>query len=200
MRIFSAAAVVAFLLICHTEAAVAQQDSVFVVKSAGETLLRVNEDGNVGIGIPIPTQKLHVGGGITADSAKLNRIRFSDDTEITTAAPAVHAPAFAAGWENAGTFFSLSWAPAAYLKDNSGLVRFDGAVRRTSGTGDLIMTLPVGFRPRGTTLIRVLNYGSGARHDGMIVIYETGNVHFLGIEGAAPAVVLLNSISFLPAP
>jgi hypothetical protein len=170
--------------------AFAQQDSVLAVTRTGESLLRVNVDGNVGIGISQPTQKLQVVGGVLADSANLGLLRFGDSTRIITAKVALLEPAFVSGWSHG----SGMWPSAGYAKDNSGFVRLDGSVVKTAG-GNAIMTLPEGYRPRGFMVFPVYNSNSYPT-PGWIIIEVSGLVTFQQTT-AAPGTVMLTGISFL---
>ncbi|HEX6750739.1 MAG TPA: tail fiber domain-containing protein [Longimicrobium sp.] len=64
-------------------------DSVVAVTKNGETLLRVNVDGRVGIGTSTPDRKLTVNGSVGADSVvAASGFKFPDGTVQTTAAVA----------------------------------------------------------------------------------------------------------------
>ncbi|HEX9937073.1 MAG TPA: tail fiber domain-containing protein [Longimicrobium sp.] len=95
-------------------AARAQTDSVFAVTRSGESFLRVNVDGKVGIGTSTPDRRLTVNGSLRADSVVATAgVKFPDGSVQTTAAgsasgTSVNTPstlvardasgAFAAGW------------------------------------------------------------------------------------------------------
>jgi hypothetical protein len=97
-------------------------------------------------------------------------------------------PAFQNGWVNYGDTFQ----PAAFYKDNQGIVHFEGMLK--SGTiGTVIFTLPTGYIPaRYKYFCCATNNGSGSVI-GEIVVYPNGEVH---VTVGATNYVSLDGISF----
>lgn len=90
------------------------------------------------------------------------------------------AVSFGSGWEDYGT-----WATAAFCKDPMGFVHLRGLVKRTSGTGTTICTLPEGYRPAAQRLYGVYGDAGAGRIDittAGAVLYTSGGTGFLSLE------------------
>src|SRR5688500_12408770 len=100
-------------------AAQAPADSVFAVTRAGSSLFRVNVNGNVGVGVSDPTRRLTVDGGVLADSATVNQVRFADGSFVESMRITPIAAPYAAGWADntIGGYAGLT-----YYKDPAGVV------------------------------------------------------------------------------
>ena len=76
-------------------------------------------------------------------------------------------PALANSWVN----FDTNWQAARFIKDAAGVVHIEGLVK--SGTiGQVIFTLPVGYRPAKEFLISTNSNNAVARMD----VYDDGTV------------------------
>src|SRR5690349_4042583 len=100
MRASHLLAVSALLAALSSPLRAQSQDSAFAVSRGGQSLFRVNTNGNVGVGVSNPSQRLTVDGGVMADSAtvqslrvsggvqadsvSVSRVRFPDGGEITS--------------------------------------------------------------------------------------------------------------------
>lgn len=136
-------AVAAVALIAMPRVSLAQQDSVFIIQRNEQTLMRVNANGNVGIGVPMPLVKLHILGGLAADSIRTGSVRFSDGSALTTAAPATrHQAVYGSGWGS-----SPGELPVTFMKDQNGVVYLQGTAATTGTAGRTVFTLPEGYRP-----------------------------------------------------
>jgi hypothetical protein len=160
-------------------------DSVLAISRNGASLLRVNVDGNVGIGNPSPGQRLTVNGGVQADSISVQRVRFGDGTSLTTTGITTFTPSFGAGWASAATAgcSPAGNAETVYYKDVNGIVHIEGDVRRISGGAPLLMTLPVGYRPRGAMTFRITAPCSNSAGTAYVRIYASGEVYVAGWDG-----------------
>jgi hypothetical protein len=74
-------------------------------------------------------------------ASQLSELR--SDVDVLKAPMAWIAPTLGDGWQNYGS----QWVPAGYMRDPLGFVHLRGLVRRTSGTSQVIFTLPDGYRP-----------------------------------------------------
>ena len=79
-------------------------------------------------------------------------------------------PPFAAQWENSGN----KLAPVSFYKDREGVVHLEGLASQESNGGDLVFTLPSGYRPKERLLFQVFGY-SGAPTDAFVD--PDGTVH-----------------------
>lgn len=100
-------------------------------------------------------------------------------------------PAFGTNWRNdtAGS----GYADCSFYKDGLGIVRLQGAVEYTAGTGagTVVFTLPAGYRPEATKFKTVIVTGPTT---GYLAIATTGEV-LLG-SGDASGLLLLDDITF----
>jgi hypothetical protein len=136
----------AVLSVSATQVYAQQADSVFTVSKAGKSLLRVNVDGNVGIGTSTPSQRLTVDGGVKADSATLKLVRFADGSTLSSGSATFLLPSYNAGFG----FGRIDSAPLVFYKDSNGIVHFDGFLHRDYHNThySVAFTLPPGYRPR----------------------------------------------------
>jgi hypothetical protein len=147
----------------------AQSDSVFAVSRSGTSLLRVNVDGNVGVGTSDPRQRLTVNGGVQADSASVSRVRFADGSSVSSMRITPLSASYAAGWQNFSTF-----TPMSYYLDPAGIVHLEGAALYTGSGGQvstLFFVLPEGYRPARNQLAAV-----ASDQPVIVVIRSNGNV------------------------
>lgn len=106
------------------------------------------------------------------------------------------------GWVQAS--FGPSWSPYAYSssgrdyhiagskKSPLNRVWLRGMAERTSGTDDLVMTLPQSQWPKKKKRFIAANYGGGAAHN-YLEIHVDGSVHF---AGSGHSIITLDGISF----
>jgi hypothetical protein len=188
------------LLICGSTLAPlcahAQSDSVFAVSQSGTSLLRVNTDGNVGIGISNPSQRLTVNGGVQADSARVARVRFDDGSSVSSMLITPTPANYLSDWSD----FGNGYTPVVSYKDPFGIVHLEGTAwytgNSTSSSGAL--TLPVGQRPAGA--MTVLAYGANGTM--MVTILSSGGVNIRYYSGAtleSSALISFTGITFLAA-
>lgn len=174
----------------------AQTDSVFAVSKAGVSLLRVNVDGNVGVGTSSPTQRLTVSGGVKADSAQVTRVRFDDGSSLSSTTITTFAPTFEANWDN---FTQGGFTQARYFKDLSGVVHLEGvAIYDGTSSPSTMMYLPSGFRPSTTQIALAINLQSATVIE--VVINPDGAVRIFPLAGGsiANALISLTGVQFLP--
>jgi hypothetical protein len=93
------------------------------------------------------------------------------------------APAFGSGWGNYGSGYNN----CSFLKDASGVVHLRGLANGTPTTQATIFTLPVGYRPVGTSIFIVGMQTSGY---GRVDVFSNGIVQING----APAGLLWVSL------
>lgn len=109
-------------------------------------------------------------------------------TQLATALAAVTktTATLAANWT------AVTATPPKYYKDSAGVVHLEGAAgHATNGAGEIMLTLPVGFRPSETRTVPVAAAGTSNA-----VITSDGNVTILGSPGTNS--VYLDSIHFHP--
>jgi hypothetical protein len=174
----------------------AQTDSVFAVSRAGTSLLRVNTDGNVGIGISNPSQRLTVNGGVQADSARVARVRFDDGSSVSSMLITPTPANYGVDWSD----FGNGYTSVVSYKDPFGIVHLEGTTWYTgnSTTSSVALTLPAGQRPAGA--MTVLAYGANGTM--MVTILSSGAVNVRYYSGAtleSSALVSFTDITFLAA-
>jgi len=104
-----------------------------------------------------------------------------------SAQPAWITPTLVNGWADYGSGFS----PIRYMKDSMGFVRIRGMVK--SGTINATMfTLPVGYRPVGTSMFVGMSGGGAVRID----ITATGAVATVGGAAGTQSFTSLENIVF----
>ena len=94
---------------------------------------------------------------------------------------------YGSGWTD---YDASSFTPGQYYKDITGIVYLRGVVKRTSGTGTLIGTLPVGFRPLKTV-------GGGAYGDGGLAnvqVESNGQINL--VSGSTGGFIYLDRFFF----
>jgi hypothetical protein len=175
----------------------AQSDSVFAVTLSGNSLLRVNVDGNVGVGISNPSQRLTVSGGVQADSARLARVRFDDGSSVSSMLITPTPANYGTDWSD----FGNGYTPVHSYKDPFGIVHIEGTAWYTgnSTSSSAALTLPVGQRPSGA--ITTVVYGANGLM--MVTMLSSGVVNVRYYSGAtleSSALVSFTGITFLAAP
>ena len=174
----------------------AQTDSVFAVSRAGASLLRVNVDGNVGIGTSDPGQRLTVSGGVRADSALVTLVRFDDGSSLSSTSISTFAPTLQPDWE---IFTQGGFTEARYYQDLSGIVHLEGvAIYSGSSSPSTMFYLPAGYRPNASHVTLAMNLQSGQPVE--VVINPDGAVRILPLSGGtiANALISLTGVHFLP--
>ena len=79
-------------------------------------------------------------------------------------------PTLLNGWEP----YANTHSQPAYYKDQFGVVHLRGMVKRTSGVGTQLLTLPVGYRPEKTSYFVGTRSGSDACR---IAVLDIGSVY-----------------------
>ena len=127
---------------------------------------------NVGIGNPMPTEKLEVEGNI-----KMSGIIINENYQ---------APSLLNGWVNFGGVY----APAGFYKDKEQRVHLIGLIKGgTSSMNTVICILPVGYRPSttGRIIFDILGDNGSARidvaADGSVVIMGNGSSTWMNLTG-----------------
>lgn len=123
--------------------------------------------------------------GTTINAGVMNANFSGIDARITAleTVPAFQAPVFLGQWADVGG----QWATAGYTKDAMGFVHLRGLIKRWTGTGANIFTLPVGYRPAA-----VLQFPARCGDDTMCYIHvnPNGNVDFGGVGSPAGSLTL----------
>lgn len=174
----------------------AQSDSVFAVSHAGASLLRVNVDGNVGVGTSSPAQRLTVSGGVRADSALVTRVRFDDGSSLASTSITTVAPTFEADWDN---FTQGGFTQARFFKDLSGVIHLEGvAIYSGTSSPSTVFYLPSGYRPSASQVTIAMNLQSGQPVE--VVINPDGAVRIFPLSGGtiANALISFTGVQFLP--
>jgi hypothetical protein len=93
------------------------------------------------------------------------------NAKAASTAPAWVAPVLNTGWRN---FESAGlWQVAGYTKDAMGFVHLRGMVTRESGSDDVILTLPEGYRPEKQEMFPQAISANWGR----VTVYPDGTVH-----------------------
>jgi hypothetical protein len=174
----------------------AQSDSVFAVSQSGASLLRVNVDGNVGIGISTPSQRLTVNGGVQADSARVSRVRFDDGSSVSSMLITPTPANYGSDWSD----FGNGYTSVVSYKEPLGIVHLEGTAWYTgnSTSSSVALTLPAGQRPAGA--LSMLAYGANGTM--MVTILSSGAVSVRYYSGAtleSSALISFTGITFLAA-
>ncbi len=105
-------------------------------------------------------------------------------------------PPFASGSGNFPTMGPVTFNPVGFYKDRAGIVHLEGAA--TVGEGQVIFTLPPGYRPAPNTLHPFV--GLGEETTGIVFVAGAGvnleNVILEGMVIATEDEAVLNGISF----
>jgi len=179
--------IAAVCLLSAPQVSLAQQDSVFIIRKNDQTLMRVNANGNVGIGVSMPLVKLHILGGLATDSIRTGSIRFADGSALNTAAPAArHQAVYGPGW-------GANSEPVTYMKDQNGVVYIQGTAKPVGFTGLVVFTLPPGYRPANNIVMEFLVQDAGAPARLIGTILPDGNV----TVQYPVQIIFFNNIAFL---
>ena len=81
-------------------------------------------------------------------------------------------PPFAEEWENGAPGLT----PISFYKDREGVVHLEG-LADSDNLGDLVFTLPSGYRPNGDQLFETFGYPNGAGAAQLVAIKASGQVH-----------------------
>lgn len=103
---------------------------------------------------------------------------------------------FAAGWANT----AVGQEGASYTRQGQ-VVWLQGSVTKTSGapaSGDLIGTLPAGFRPSALLTFPVVG-GPGVNIFGVLLVHEDGRVRWFSGSAAETDYTSLSGVSFVVA-
>lgn len=149
-------------------------------------ILTLTAGGLVGIGVPNPTDKLHVGGNIhlTGNLEVEGRIDNMLPVQLANSQ-------LSDGWQN----YNDGFAPVSYYKDKEDVVKLTGLIK--NGTGPDILddenggfVLPAGYRPQYTMMFTVITGNNGftrvdVRADGTIAIIGNYNSGYVSLDGIA---------------
>lgn len=129
--------------------------------------------------------------GLTVDDLRvggsLNVIGTVNFHRLLTPVGASGASPFTNGWQN----FGGAYAPAAYWKDENGLVHLEGLVK--SGTlGLAAFVLPPGYRPSASRIFAVFSNNTV----GMVQVGSDGTVQPMAVGTASNASYSLDGIVF----
>ena len=89
---------------------------------------------------------------MTLDSA--GKFDASDAQEAWTAV------AYGTGWAD----YSVGYLGVSYMKDSLGFIHIRGMAKKTSGTADLVFTLPAGYRPANRLIFSVQYYDASVTY------------------------------------
>lgn len=97
-------------------------------------------------------------------------------------------PFTTAGWSN----YNTPYATFGYTKTSAGLVVLKGLIKKSSApvSGEVIATLPVGFRPPAQLMIQLINSGTSGR----VYVEPDGDISVIALDAAW---VSLQDISFI---
>ena len=118
---------------------------------------------------------------LPAQDGTANQVMATDGagnvTWINYGLETVSSPTFGTGWQNYSVAHGSGFEDARYYVDN-GRVYLGGLIRKTSGitTGDIMITLPIGYRPQKQRIFTVSTEAGIVRID----VAANGNVVFNG--------------------
>lgn len=169
----------------------------------GETLMisetgltNISAEGGSNMNFETDTNNIHMDGmvsvGTSNNTVRADHVHPSDTTKANSALENRHyvgnvgEPQFQNGWQN----FGSQYTPAAFYKDNFGIVHLEGLISSGS-TNAIIFTLPSGYIPNAITHVSTLANHASAN----IVINPDGTVFH---DGGSNVWFSLNSITFRP--
>ncbi|CAL2079026.1 hypothetical protein [Tenacibaculum sp. 190524A02b] len=147
-------------------------NALVMLKNGNTTLngsLTIDEDNSgIGRGYTLPAQDGSANQVMTTDGS-------GNVTWMNYGLEAVSSPTFGAGWQNYSVSHGNGFEDARYYIDN-GRVYLGGLVRKTSGinAGEVILTLPIGYRPQKQRIFTVSTEAGIVRVD----VAANGNVIF----------------------
>ena len=146
------------------------KDFVFrtFMNNANEQLLRIGDNGYVGMGIPAPTERLDIRGNVktTGNLVAGGNLEINGYITQTNTSDMI----LYYNWQNYGE----TYGNALYAKDKQRVVRLSGLVK--NGTTNLITQLPFGYRPVTDQIFTVVSGTGFARLD----VKTNGNVQLMG--------------------
>jgi hypothetical protein len=91
----------------------------------------------------------------------------------TIAQEAWTAVSYGTGWAD----YSVGYLGVSYMKDSLGFIHIRGMAKKTSGTADLVFTLPAGYRPANRLIFsaQAYDYGTGYTY-GRVDVQTNGKV------------------------
>lgn len=171
-----------------------------IVDNVNDQLLRIGENGNVGLGVSLPTERLDVKGNVKVSGNVSTQGNLTIQGSLTaTGSMSTSGSLNIAGfltqnppqnlslvnsWQN----FGESYGNAKIFLDKQKAVRLSGLVK--NGTGAIISQLPTGYRPDTDLIFTVVSGQGFARLD----IKANGYVQLVG--NYSNAYVSLDGISF----
>jgi len=83
------------------------------------------------------------------------------------------AVSYGSGWAD----YSVAYLGVSYMKDSLGFIHIRGMAKKTSGTADLVFTLPAGYRPANRLIFsaQAYDYGTGYTY-GRVDVQTDGKV------------------------
>ncbi len=168
-----------------------QSNALVMLKNGNTTLngsLTIDADNTgVGRGYTLPAQDGTANQVMATDGA-------GNVTWVNYGLEAVSSPTFGSGWQNYSVVHGNGFEDARYYVDN-GRVYLGGLIRKTFGitAGEVMLTLPVGYRPQKQRIFTVSTEAGIVRID----VAANGNVVFNGpAHNGGQNWVSLDGISF----
>ena len=134
-----------------------------------------------------PVSAAEMNANFAAVKAKLDELETRSNQHATT--EAWIAPTLLNGWTNFGGRFTT----AGYRKDGHGVVHLKGLLR--PGTGNIVLTLPEGYRPAQARTVAAGGWVNNSPHLVGFELDSSGNVR-RDSTGSSDAWISLDGISF----
>lgn len=165
-----------------------------IMNNVNDQLIRIGENGNLGLGVSVPTERLEVNGNIKANGSlttngnitTVGSIMTFGNLDISGFITQLPPDNFMLlnGWQNYGE----TYGNANFSIDKQKVVRLSGLVK--NGTGAIIAQLPLGCRPSTDLIFTVVSGNGFARLD----VKANGNVQLMG--SYSNLFVSLDGVSF----